>query len=258
MSWNATVVTTILMFCLAHSTVARADRNSPDTFDSDGCKISYIDEGQGTPVVLIHGWHASAELNWGLPGLIGALSKDYRVIAIDVRGHGRSDKPTDENEYGTNLVDDVERLLDHLKIKKAHIVGYSMGGIITANFVVKHPERVISSVLGGMGCMIVGRPAQLVFAQVGKNDSEPRPAILCGRSLAKLALTDKEIKDIQVPVTILIGDDDRIIKRLYVEPTEELRSDWPVIEIADVGHMLCVAKPQFRDELLAALKKHPK
>jgi pimeloyl-ACP methyl ester carboxylesterase len=155
-------------------------------------------------------------------------------------------------------VNDVRRLLDHLKIEKAHIVGYSMGGIIAGNLIAKHPERVLSGTLGGMGWMKTGGAAQWAFGQIGKNDPNARAMAICGRSLAKLALTEEELESIRVPMTVLIGDGDRLIQRLYVAPLQAVRKDWPVIEIQGANHLTCILKPQFQDELLASLKRSPR
>jgi pimeloyl-ACP methyl ester carboxylesterase len=243
--------------CLATPGLGLADdKPAVKTFDSNGVKIAYFEQGKGEPVVLIHGWLSSAGINWALPGISALLAKNHRVIALDVRGHGLSDKPTKEDAYGTELVKDVVRLLDHLKIKKAHIVGYSMGGIIAGNFLTKHPDRVLSGTLGGMGWLKEGGVGQWGFAQIGKNDTEAKPVALCGRSLAKLALTEKQIKSIRVPVRILVGDDDKLIKKLYIDPLQKLRKDWTVIEIDDANHITCILKEQFRKEIAAWLKKN--
>jgi pimeloyl-ACP methyl ester carboxylesterase len=184
------------------------------------------------------------------------LAKHYQVIALDVRGHGLSDKPMKEDAYGPELVEDVARLLDHLKIKKAHIVGYSMGGIIAANFIARHPDRVLTGTLGGMGWLKTGGVAQLAFGQIGKKDANAKAQAVCGRSLAKLALTEDQIKSIRVPMTVLVGDKDELVKRLYVEPLRKVRKDWPVVEIRDGNHITCIAQPQFREEIAAWLKKN--
>ena len=122
-------------------------------FDSDGVKIRYLDEGKGEAVVLIHGFTGSAEMWRKTPPLNCAvwdeLVKHHRVIALDCRGHGKSDKPHDTKQYGRQHVADVVRLLDHLKIKKAHVVGYSMGATIAGRLLVQHPERLLSVVFGG-------------------------------------------------------------------------------------------------------------
>jgi pimeloyl-ACP methyl ester carboxylesterase len=235
-----------------------AGKPAIQTFDANGVKIAYFVQGKGEAVVLIHGWLSSAGINWSLPGITGMLAKDYKVIALDVRGHGLSDKPAKEEAYGPELVEDIVRLLDHLKIKKAHIVGYSMGGIIAGNFLAKHPDRVLSGTLGGMGWLQAGGVGQFAFAQIGRKDPNAKTMALCGRSLAKLALTEKEIKSIRVPVTILVGDKDDLIKRLYVAPLQRVRKDWLVLEIKDANHISCILKPQFREEIVAWLKKNSK
>jgi pimeloyl-ACP methyl ester carboxylesterase len=127
-----------------------------ERFDSGGVQIHFLLAGQGEPVVLIHGLNASAEVNWNLPGVVAELAKDHQVIALDLRGHGRSNKPHGDDAYGPVVVEDVVYLLDHLQIKKAHIVGYSLGGMVAMKFMVTHPERVISGTLGGMGWLREG------------------------------------------------------------------------------------------------------
>jgi pimeloyl-ACP methyl ester carboxylesterase len=224
------------------------------SIDAKGVKIAYATRGKGEPVVLIHGWLANAGLNWELPGISAALARDFYVIELDVRGHGRSDKPRKESLYGEELVEDVARLMDHLKVDKAHIVGYSMGGIIAGRFVVKHPTRVRSVSLCGMGWLEEGGLGQWMFDQIGKNDPNAEALTLCGRSLAKLALTRDELKSIKAPVTVLVGDKDPI-KDLYVKPLRKVRKDWPVIEIKDRDHLSCVLSPQFKEELHQWLRK---
>ena len=233
-----------------------ADLPATQSFDSNGMKVAYFVQGKGEPVVLIHGWLSAAGINWVLPGTSGLLARDYQVIGMDVRGHGLSDKPAKEDAYGPELVEDVVRLLDHLKIKKAHVVGYSMGGIIAANFVIKHPDRVLTGMLGGMGWLKTGGVAQLAFQRIGKNDPNATAHALCGQSLAKLALTEDEVKSVKVPVAVLIGDKDDLIKKLYTDPLRQVRKDWPVTEIRDANHITCILKPQFRDEIAAWLKKN--
>jgi pimeloyl-ACP methyl ester carboxylesterase len=241
------------VLCCLHPGVCSAA-----TFDSRGVKIWYSVQGNGEPVVLIHGWLSSAGINWGLPGTTALLAKDFQVIALDVRGHGWSDKPIKEEAYGPELVEDVVRLLDHLKIKKAHIVGYSMGGIIAGNFIARHPDRVLSGTLGGMGWLRKGGAAQWGFNQIGKGDIVARPAAVCARSLAKLALTEKEIKAIRVPVTVLVGDKDELVKKLYLAPVQAVRKDWPVVQIKDADHITCILKPQFKEAIKKWLARQKK
>ena len=119
-------------------------------FDSNGVQIHYIDQGEGEPVVLVHGFLVTYVGNWGAPGITEALlTAGYRVIALDCRGHGQSGKPHDPQQYGAEMGWDVIRLMDHLGLERAHIVGYSMGAMITAHLLVVAPERFLTATLGG-------------------------------------------------------------------------------------------------------------
>jgi alpha/beta hydrolase fold len=222
-----------------------------ESFTSNGVKINYAVKGKGEPVILIHGWLSSGWINWDLPGTTALLAKNYKVITLDMPGHGQSDKPTREDAYGPELVEHVIRLMDHLKIQKAHIVGYSMGGVITAKLLAKYPDRALSGTLGGMGWLREGSIEQKMFAGGGK---EGKPAGICFKSLAKLALTEKEIKSIKASVLILFGDGD-FLKKGYVEPLAKVRKDWQVIEIKDANHITCILRPQFREEIQKWLAK---
>lgn len=116
--------------------------------DSGGVRIRYVDHGAGTAVVLVHGFTASIEPAWIETGILPSLARDYRVVAFDLRGHGKSGKPHDPRAYDEMGLDAI-RLLDHLGIQKAHIVGYSLGGIIVAKLLTTHHDRFLSAVLGG-------------------------------------------------------------------------------------------------------------
>src|SRR5438552_1836551 len=111
----------LTLFFLSNS--LRADEKPSHEFmvASDKVKIHYMVQGQGIAVVLIHGFSGHAEGNWFSNGVAAALAKNHRVIAIDCRGHGQSDKPHDPAMYGERLWKDVIELMDHLAIKRAHI-----------------------------------------------------------------------------------------------------------------------------------------
>jgi pimeloyl-ACP methyl ester carboxylesterase len=115
---------------------------------SDGVKIHYMVMGKGSPVVLIHGYTGSAEGNWFRNGVAEALARRHMVIALDCRNHGRSDKP---QINGPGRAEDVVELIDHLKIRKAHFHGYSMGGSIVARLMALIPDRMITAGFGGSG-----------------------------------------------------------------------------------------------------------
>lgn len=139
----------LILLALFASVALAADTPTIDSFDSNGVTISYSVQGKDQPVVLIHGWLSIGRINWDLPGTSDLLAKNFQKIVVDVRGQGSSGKPTKSNAYGMELVDDIARLLDHLQMKKAHIVGYSMSGIITANFLATYADRALSGTFGG-------------------------------------------------------------------------------------------------------------
>lgn len=139
---------------------------------SDGVKIHYITLGEGVPVILIHGYMLDAQINWIDNGVAAALAETNRVIAVDVRGHGLSDKPHDADRYGEQLWRDIVELMDHLKIEKTHVHGYSMGGYITTNLLIQVPERFITASYGGSGVEETD-PARVAEVPA---DEEGRPA----------------------------------------------------------------------------------
>jgi pimeloyl-ACP methyl ester carboxylesterase len=116
---------------------------------SDGIRIHYMQLGsEGSYVVLIHGFTANQYGTWYANGIMDALAVNHRVVTLDCRNHGRSDKP----EPGKpGIPSDVIELMDLLKIEKAHIHGFSMGGSITAQLLASHPERFITASFGGSG-----------------------------------------------------------------------------------------------------------
>lgn len=223
-----------------------------DDFNSGGVRIHYTVQGDGEPVILIHGLYSSGAMNWGLPGTSALLARHFRIIALDCRGHGQSDKPTAEGAYGTNMVEDVVRLMDHLNLPKARIAGYSMGGMIAMKLAVTHPDRVSRVVLGGMGWHNANAPMNAFWESVKNSRFNVPPA--CAHGFPALAVTEAEIKAVKIPVEIIVGDSDPC-RRWYVEPLQRVRPDWPVHIISGAGHLNCVGKPDFKQQLEEALEK---
>src|SRR5262245_41737216 len=146
---------------------------------SDGTKFHYVEQGTGTPVILIHGLTSSAIGGWFNTGVAQRIAKTNRVIAIDMRGHGDTGpSPADSN--GT-MAGDIVELLDYLKIQKAHIGGYSMGGATTAALLKLAPERFITASLMGIGVLETAEWRE-------KGPTDPRPAAAAGAP-ARPALT---------------------------------------------------------------------
>jgi pimeloyl-ACP methyl ester carboxylesterase len=120
---------------------------------TDDVKIHYLRAGDaGSWVVLIHGYTGSAQGNWFANGIAPQLAERHRVVALDTRNHGRSDKP----EPGRpGRAKEVIELMNHLGIERAHVHGYSMGGFITSRLLKFIPERLITASFGGSGVMEV-------------------------------------------------------------------------------------------------------
>ncbi len=131
-----------LLLCFA---VAPALAQEDKYLDANGVKIRYIDTGKGAAIVLLHGGTSNLE-SWTSRGVVDNLAKDFRVIAFDARGHGKSDSPRDPAAYGRQQALDVVRILDVLKIERAHIIGFSLGSSTVAQLLTLHPERFLTGV----------------------------------------------------------------------------------------------------------------
>jgi pimeloyl-ACP methyl ester carboxylesterase len=136
---------------------------------ADGTKFHYFEWGTGTPVILIHGSGGTA-LNWMMNGLAASLARTNRVLAIDMRGHGQTVGPDGKRQRRTPNMDlDVLAFMDALKIQRAHIGGFSMGGSITSQLMARAPERFITAHFGGSG---VREDADSEFAKLVPPDPQ--------------------------------------------------------------------------------------
>lgn len=257
-------------------------------FDSDGVRIHYIDEGSGEPVLLIHGLAVNLELNWLQPGIAAALrERGYRVIAYDARGHGRSEKPHDPAQYGRVEAEDAIRLLNHLGLSRAHVVGYSRGGRVAHRVRARHPDRVRTVTLGGYGEAAGGgappfpveemadslAAARFAFLVRAVNPDAPADEIAAiarmlsevndGRAVAAAfradpafpRLREDELRANQVPTLVLIGELDRFVDQ--VEQMSDVMSHLEVLIIPGANHVSAFHRPEFVTGLVGFLTKHP-
>lgn len=221
---------------------------SAEEFDSDGVPIHYTVEGTGEPVILIHGYRATGDINWRLTQVVRLLKEKYQVITLDNRGHGKSGKPTDPKQYGVNMAEDIVRLMDHLQIKTAHLVGYSMGGMITLKVLATHPERVRSAVIGGMGWSDY-QPRSPV-----ESSKEVAPLVACSMAFGELGISREALQGIKVPMTVIIGTEDRLRGR--VDALHEIRPDVPIVLIEGANHTSCNFRKEFRQGIRDAVDAH--
>lgn len=121
----------------------------PYATSSDGARIFYATAGGGPPLLLMHGATGTSQ-SWALDGYVDALSADYQLILMDLRGHGRSDKPHERDAYRlSQQADDAVVVLDELGIARAHVWGLSLGARVGFHLGARYPNRVQSLILWG-------------------------------------------------------------------------------------------------------------
>src|ERR1700751_307167 len=127
------------------------------SFNHGDVEIAYLDEGEGDPIVLVHGFASTKNVNWVYPTWVSELKKNgRRVVALDKRGHGDSSKLYEPSQYSIPIMaGDVVALIDHLEIPRADVMGYSLGGRMTAWLGLNAPERLRSAILGGIGIAMI-------------------------------------------------------------------------------------------------------
>jgi pimeloyl-ACP methyl ester carboxylesterase len=247
-------------------------------FHHGSVEIAFLDQGQGDPILLIHGFASSKEVNWVNPGWVSTLTRDgRRVIALDNRGHGESTKLYDPSDYDTRLMaEDARALLDHLGIARADVMGYSMGARITAFLSLEHPARVRAAIFGGLGIHLVdgvGLPEDIAdaleapslddvsdargrmfraFADQTKSDRRALAACIHG---SRQTLTPAEVAQLKMPVLVAVGTKDDLAGA--PQPLVDLMSDARALDIPGRDHMLAVGDRAFKAGALEFLKGRP-
>jgi pimeloyl-ACP methyl ester carboxylesterase len=209
-------------------------------FDSDGVRLRYIIDGGGETVVLLHGFSGSSQGLYVNPGTFDTLvAAGYRVVALDQRGHGMSDKRYDASDYGLNMVEDVRRLLDHLDADRVHLVGYSMGARVSSGFLAAYPERLLTITLGGFGWPWQSPPTttEAALAALSEdnvlpgNDIRALAAVRAGGSGAVLTPDEQVLRDNKIPAFAIIGDRDEVVPREKFEALGETMSNLESVTI---------------------------
>lgn len=245
---------------------------------SDGTKIHYLRAGDaGSWVVLIHGYTGSAEGNWFANGIAQALAQNHRVVAIDCRNHGKSDKP---QPGGMGRAKDVIELMNHLEITRAHIHGYSMGGMITSRLLGFIPERIITAAFGGSGVLEfddafikatppdsdgvdpdeaqVSRDLQISFAMTnGKTRDEaeaiadrPRETRAVDPSALREMMKQVELRKVDFPVLAINGEYDQPFAKTH-RMWREL-NDFTSVVLPGKSHLTAIVAGSMPPEYLEA------
>ncbi|MEO3385661.1 alpha/beta hydrolase [Mesorhizobium sp. CAU 1741] len=251
-------------------------------FSHQGFDIAYLDRapetGGGEPVLLVHGFASSMQVNWVGPGWVKTLTEaGYRAIAFDHRGHGLSAKSYDPNDYTPSLMaGDAAALLDHLGIQKAHVFGYSMGARVAAFMALANPDLVASVIFGGLGygmvdgvgdwdpiaeALIAPDPATVThprgkmfrtFADQTKSD---RRALAACIAKSREELSEADIGRIRQPALIGVGTTDDIAGS--AQALAGLMPHAKAFDIVGRDHMLSVGDRTFKAAVLDFLREHP-
>jgi pimeloyl-ACP methyl ester carboxylesterase len=248
------------------------------SFNHDGIETAYLDEGEGEPVVLVHGFGSTKEVNWVNTAWVTTLTRaGRRVIALDNRGHGQSSKLYDPDDYHTaKMADDVVALLDHLNIERADIMGYSMGARITAYLAANYKTYVRSAILGGLGIHLVdgaGLPMSIAdaleapsladvtdpmgrvfraFADQTKSDRRALAACIRG---SRQTLSREEVIKIGIPVLVAVGTKDPVAGSAH--KLAALIPGARALDIPDRDHMLAVGDKVYKASVLEFLAGRP-
>jgi pimeloyl-ACP methyl ester carboxylesterase len=246
-------------------------------FDSGGVSIAFEMEGEGRPVVLVHGFASSFQRNWKNTGWVDFLTqRGFQVIGPDVRAHGRSEKFYRPEDYTTAILSgDILSLMDHLRVARADLIGYSMGGGIVLQLAMDHPERVRTVVVGGIAdSLLPGSPDAEAPREIAAALEADDPAAIAGpmarlfrdfaekgggdlRALAAMMRGPgwpghlEPLRPVACPVLIVTAGQDEIMagaeRLLRAIPHARL------VTIPDRNHNTVVGDPRFKEAALQFL-----
>lgn len=247
-------------------------------FDSSGVRIHFEDCGRGDAVVLIHGFGSDASHNWRDTGWFDLLAEHYRILALDVRGHGLSDRPHEAAAYGYRTMGaDAIAMLDHLQIERALLMGYSMGGSIAIDLMLRYPHRFRAVVLGGIAyddglenredrdaiiaayladdAATIKSPiarAYRRFAEARGNDLRALAALMAGE---RPPIPPETFNAVKLPVLIVVAENDNAIGDPY--PLAEMIPGSRFVMLPGRDHLNAPADPRYHRAVLEFFRTAP-
>lgn len=261
------------------------------SFQIQPVTIHFWEKGKGEPVILIAGLFSSLERmdKDRLGFIIDNLAINFRVIVMEMRGHGKNSKPYSATEYGTEMATDVIRLMDHLELEKAHIMGYSYGALLAAKLIETFPERIEKVVLGGAaianiekisdfewawkyadsiengeGLAVIARDLTPAGEEVNLDlikllnekylaPSDDLAMIAVLRGTSKLGINLDILETTSIPILMASGELDANAAEALA-----LKEKYPALEVLIIpgkDHISAVTSPEFSEGVVVFLKK---
>jgi pimeloyl-ACP methyl ester carboxylesterase len=242
--------------------------------DIGEASLDYLDEGDGFPILLIHGFASRKEINWVNTGWVRTLVEEgYRVVAFDNRGHGQSTRFHEIDRYSLPVMaDDALGLLDHLGIGKAHVMGYSMGARITSRLAIDHGDRLAKIILAGNGygmidgggdwdvvreALLAEDPASvtdargIAFRTFADSTGSDRIALAACVTGVRETFSEAEFGLIRNPALVTIGTDDDVAGS--GEKLAALMPNGVFMPIPGRDHMKAVGDRVYKQNVLSFL-----
>jgi pimeloyl-ACP methyl ester carboxylesterase len=237
----------------------------------DGTRLAYAVTGEGKPVLLVHGFASSATQNWGTTGWIDRLAREnYRVVSFDCRGHGHSDKPHNPASYGSLMADDILTVMHAAGLPAAHVMGYSMGAMLTIDLLMRHPERVRKAVAAGLGenyfseqqdwrekvasALLTDDPSLIEdnearkFRIFGGQKGKDRQALAACMRSPRAKYTPEDLKVSKRPMLVVAGETDTLVGSPF--GLASAFGDGRAVILPDKDHMTAVGDPGYKRAVL--------
>jgi pimeloyl-ACP methyl ester carboxylesterase len=239
-----------------------------------GVRVAYETAGEGNPIVLAHGFASDRNQNWKNLGWYESLTgAGFRVVALDFRGHGESDRPHEDHFYGDKMLDDVLAVMDAEKIERADLMGYSMGAILSVGLLMTHPQRIRSAVLAGIGekyfdertsrrrgiaaalraadPATISDPEQRAFRTFASQSGKDIAALAACMSADRTMYSPAQLKACTTPVLVVAGETDH--QAGSPEPLATAFANGRAVAVPGRDHMTAVGDKVYRQAVLKFL-----
>jgi len=240
----------------------------------DGVRLGYETAGEGRPIILAHGFASDRKQNWKNVGWYETLTgAGFRVVALDFRGHGESDRPHEDRSYGDHMLGDVLSVMDAAKIERADLMGYSMGAILSVGLLMTHPQRFRHAVLAGIGETYfnektahrhgiaealrasepgaIADPQQKAFRDFASQAGKDLAALAACMSADRTMYTRQQLSTCTTPVLVVAGEKDH--QAGAPEPLAAAFANGRAVTVPRRDHMTAVGDKVYKEAVLQFL-----